>query len=94
MNTASIFPFARPLARTFPHCDLASVEVKHATAGSEPGVDWFREARIRVLSRAYTAAVLADDRASLRRLWDSLCAAIASRSPDVVARMERARGLR
>lgn len=94
MNTASILPFAQPSARTSPQPDIASVEVKHTARGCESGADVFCGSLIRVLSKAYVRALMADDRAGKVDLWESLCAANASRSPDAVARMERARGLR
>lgn len=56
--------------------------------------DWLREREVRRLSSACEEAYQARDKAKFSHFFQQLRVAASARSPEQVARMERAKGLR
>lgn len=69
-----ILPFRKPSARTSPQHEPACVAVNATAPDCEAVRDMFKRARIRVLARIVTAATLADDMATARRVQAELTA--------------------
>jgi len=56
--------------------------------------DWLREARIRTLAKRCLDAQVAGSKTLTRAYWEELVTEIMARSPEQVARLEQAKGLR
>jgi len=87
---STILPFRQPSARTSPHLDRTAVPVNVTAPDCEAVRDMFKRARIRVLARIVTAATLADDMKTARRVQAELSALQgglfrASKAPSEVA---------
>jgi hypothetical protein len=92
MTTILAFP-SRP-GRTSPQREGKSVAVNVTAPDCEAVRDMFNEARIRVLASLWRTYWSLGHDAEAMRVWRDYGAAKAKRSPELVARIENARGLR
>lgn len=90
----NVLPFRQSSARTSPHRDAKPVAVNVTPIDRESVREMFNEARIRVLGNAWLIAATAGDSRAERHFWNAYTEAKAKRSPELVARIETARGLR